>query len=365
MFFACCVNEFSKLQLSAANACDSYVSASSRTRMLVRLLALAFLSWRIVSVAALYLRNRPSWSFRYFWSNLSSLWSAQVRMYGWRHGGLYTIVPFTLLLGMNHACLVLDDIFLLTSWRSVKVVQPIFVVGMPRSGTTFLHRMLNGNGHSSADSQFVCWSAWDLLLPALCTRPLAAFAAMTLKCCCARRKWHHTLGYDFALSSHAALEEEWLGVWSLSSPIVTGLTALAHGGGGGAPFVLATQPAETQDALLHFTRRLFQRQLWHTGKARICAKPLHWASTLRTSSPPLSLSSPLAPRLLALRCSSDDAHDARAHCHRRALACTPSTHRRCARLHRRRSCGCWQRSAAGRGASFSPLRGAEASRPVT
>jgi len=51
-------------------------------------------------------------------------------------------LPLCLVLGMMHwICLLLDDL-LFPGYRRVKVKEPLFIVGPPRSGTTFLHRVL-------------------------------------------------------------------------------------------------------------------------------------------------------------------------------------------------------------------------------
>lgn len=51
----------------------------------------------------------------------------------------------------------------LRAWR---VRPPVFVVGNPRSGTTFLHRWLAGHGVGAG------FELWQLLWPAVCLRPL-------------------------------------------------------------------------------------------------------------------------------------------------------------------------------------------------
>lgn len=54
-------------------------------------------------------------------------------------------------------CFLLDDIFF-RAYRNVDVKQPIFIVGVPRSGTTFLHRLLAKDA-----TRFTSMKLWELL----------------------------------------------------------------------------------------------------------------------------------------------------------------------------------------------------------
>lgn len=51
----------------------------------------------------------------------------------------------------------LDDIFF-SGYRNVEVKEPLFIVGVPRSGTTFLHRVL-----ANDTEQFTTFTLWELL----------------------------------------------------------------------------------------------------------------------------------------------------------------------------------------------------------
>ena len=56
---------------------------------------------------------------------------------------LLIMIPFYVVLEIvNWTCLLLDEIFF-GAYRHQKVADPVFVVGAPRSGTTFLHRVLS------------------------------------------------------------------------------------------------------------------------------------------------------------------------------------------------------------------------------
>jgi len=79
------------------------------------------------------------------------------------------VFPAFLLLQLVHgACLLLDHL-LFPAFRRVELQRPVFVLGVPRSGTTFLHRKL------ARDSGFTAPATWEVVLaPALCQRYLLA-----------------------------------------------------------------------------------------------------------------------------------------------------------------------------------------------
>jgi hypothetical protein len=57
----------------------------------------------------------------------------------------------------NRICFLLDEI-LFPNYRQQEVRQPIFIIGNPRSGTTFLHRLLYKDTES-----FTAFSVWELI----------------------------------------------------------------------------------------------------------------------------------------------------------------------------------------------------------
>lgn len=82
------------------------------------------------------------------------------------------LFPLFLLVQLIHIlCLALDHL-LFPAFRSTKLSSPIFVVGVPRSGTTYLHREL------AQDSAFTAPRTWELLFaPSLCQRYLVGALA--------------------------------------------------------------------------------------------------------------------------------------------------------------------------------------------
>ncbi|MBV8862130.1 MAG: sulfotransferase, partial [Mycobacterium sp.] len=59
----------------------------------------------------------------------------------------------------------LDHLFY-PSHRKQPIDRPIFIIGNPRSGTTFLHRLLVGAGGMAA------FELWEMLFPAITARKL-------------------------------------------------------------------------------------------------------------------------------------------------------------------------------------------------
>ena len=89
---------------------------------------------------------------------------------GWRQ--LWKRLPLFLLLILCFALLnllhalgwLLDELFF-RRWHKVRVHKAVFIVGLPRSGTTHLQRVL------AHDPQFTTFTTWEALLaPTLCEK---------------------------------------------------------------------------------------------------------------------------------------------------------------------------------------------------
>ena len=65
---------------------------------------------------------------------------------------------FLLVQSIHWIALGLDEL-LFPSYRRIEVKRPLFIVGVPRSGTTFLHRLLAGDSE-----RFTTFPLWELLL---------------------------------------------------------------------------------------------------------------------------------------------------------------------------------------------------------
>ena len=70
-----------------------------------------------------------------------------------------------LFLGFTHFTLFLDKIFF-PQYQKVKIKNPVFIIGNPRSGTSFLHNLL------TQTDDFVAFKTWEIFFPALTARVL-------------------------------------------------------------------------------------------------------------------------------------------------------------------------------------------------
>lgn len=71
----------------------------------------------------------------------------------------------------NFLFLLLDEVFC-PGYRRVEICRPVFIVGNPRSGTTFLHRVL-----SLDTKQFFGFRTWEILLPSIIQKRLVDIIA--------------------------------------------------------------------------------------------------------------------------------------------------------------------------------------------
>lgn len=83
------------------------------------------------------------------------------------------LTPTFLLLQTVHCFFFWLDDLLYPGYRDIEPRAPVFIVGMPRSGTTFLHHLL-----AHDDRNFTTARLWELILaPSICQRRIAAAAA--------------------------------------------------------------------------------------------------------------------------------------------------------------------------------------------
>jgi len=68
----------------------------------------------------------------------------------------------------NLLCFALDRI-LYPDFANRKLQAPVFIIGPPRSGTTFIHRLL-----SKDEANFFCFRTWELIFPAIVQKRMIA-----------------------------------------------------------------------------------------------------------------------------------------------------------------------------------------------
>ncbi len=209
---------------------------------------------------------------------------------GWR--SCWWRLPLLLLLWLASGLLFLShgigfalDELLFRGYRRVTVRAPVFIVGVPRSGTTYLQRRL------VEDPGFTTLTLWECLLaPSIserylwtflgrCFAPLARWAG--------RRRWSamdqvHRLGWrepeeDFLLMLYR-------GGCFLPALLCPGAESYWR-----LAFFDEAVPAAERQALLGFYRRCLQRHLYFHGRdLRLLSKNpsfTPWIQSLRTSFP--------------------------------------------------------------------------------
>jgi hypothetical protein len=192
---------------------------------------------------------------------------------------LLAFPAFLALQGLHWAGLWLDELFF-PGYRRQRIDRPVFILGVPRSGTTYLHREL------ARDPGFSTASTWELLLaPSLCEKRLwRGLAAVDAR-----------LGAPFAQLLHWALggpqqamaqlhpvaldaaEEDYLALLPaagcffahLAFPAAQELALLGD---------IQTMSRARRTRLLDHYHRLLQRQLYDGGGRQLLSKNAAFAS---------------------------------------------------------------------------------------
>ena len=92
-----------------------------------------------------------------------------LRTFGFRLRPVGTFALLNLQHVLSATTMALDSV-VYPGWRSMPIDRPVFILGNPRSGTTFLHRFLLETG------QLCAFELWEMLLPAITARK--AFAGV-------------------------------------------------------------------------------------------------------------------------------------------------------------------------------------------
>ncbi len=167
-----------------------------------------------------------------------------------------------------HAFLAMDYV-VFPGFNKVKVHKPVFILGHPRSGTTFFHRLL------TQTDEFATFKFVDILLPSLTARAVIRpfFNPMRFV------KW----GLEdptavFPDGSHvtdeeSVEEEELLFLWRNDTQMNIFLTPLAFSDADWSEIVFNDAQGERRrKASTRFLRQCFKRQIYATGRTRIVAK---------------------------------------------------------------------------------------------
>jgi hypothetical protein len=199
--------------------------------------------------------------------------------------------PLFILLQLLHWLGFLMDEIVFHGYRKLRVEAPVFITGIPRSGTTFLHRTL-----ASEAAEFTCLHTWEALLaPSITERRLIRLLAVVdrklgtpggrlLRLCL--RRFASGLDAIHAVALDAP-EEDYLAllpvggcfILMMAFPFARDLRVLATFG---------ELPEKERLAYMGYYRRCLQKHLYcHPGK-RLLSKNAafsSWCSELRSTFP--------------------------------------------------------------------------------
>lgn len=181
----------------------------------------------------------------------------------------FVFFVFVILFFMTHSLftaitLFLDHIFFYR-FRKVEVKQPIFIIGHPRSGTTFIHHLFTQTDEMAA------FTTWQLLFPAITARMIVKPIVRLLT-----RKGPMVLipeetGHQIALDS--VEEDEMLFLHNHDTQFVIIGTPLGFAEKDYREIRFHDlQPRKRRIKSARFLKSIFQRHIYYTGKTQIFAQ---------------------------------------------------------------------------------------------
>ena len=239
-------------------------------------------------------------------ASYTSAWFTAFSPAGRRHAPLSVrrclvllLFPLFLLVQLMHWVFLALDELLFPAYRHCRLRQPVFVLGVPRSGTTFLHRALAG------DSRFTAPASWEVMVaPSVCQRrfvawlaradaavgsPLRRLLERVLRRLGSGMESVHPIGLD-------AAEEDYLALLP-SAGCFFALLAFPHHRAFRDLAVIRELPPARRNRLLDHYHRLLQRHVYAHGDAQLLSKNAAFA----TWAPFLAARYPDAVFLLCIR----------------------------------------------------------------
>ncbi len=197
----------------------------------------------------------------------------------WRHFGLRQATLQTAALGVaavSRASMALDHVFD-RGWKSVEIRRPTFIIGAPRSGTTFFHRLM------TRTDEFPHWQAWELIVPSLTARRLVRPIVPRIVDAFGKGFEDDSTLFDgdgHVTSATSIEEEEVLFLLRMDTQFVNLFMPIAFDDADAPEIVYNdAQPDERRLASARFFEACLKRQTHLTGKDQILAKMPY--STLR------------------------------------------------------------------------------------
>ena len=177
------------------------------------------------------------------------------------------LLPF--FITFTNITLFLDEIFF-PQYRKTRINQPIFIIGNPRSGTTFLHHLLTQTG------EFVAFESWQILFPALTARVLVKPIVNYLSSKQSSSVVPDEIGHGVALNKIE--EEELLFLHKLDTQFVFQTSPLAFDDLEHPELrFYDRQPKSRRQSSVKFFQGCLQRHIYYTQKKQVVAQ-IHFST---------------------------------------------------------------------------------------
>ncbi|MGF1486510.1 MAG: sulfotransferase [Prochloraceae cyanobacterium] len=208
--------------------------------------------------------------FKIYFTLLNKIW----KKFGFSGPFLFWGLLIPLRLSFTHFTLFLDRIFF-PGYRKKKIVNPVFIIGCPRSGTTFLHTLL------TETRDFSVFETWQLIFPSLTARALVKPIVNHLVKTNRSTIMDKSKGHEMSLNKIEHDEFLFLHKIEMCGFRFASLLAKEFENGTKIPEldIPDRQPKYLRDKSMDFFKGCLQRQLYYTGKDRLIAH-VHF-STLR------------------------------------------------------------------------------------
>jgi len=179
-------------------------------------------------------------------------------------------VPFYLL--FTHFCLFLDNIFF-PGYKDVEIKNPIFIIGHPRSGTTFFHRLM------LRTDEFLSFKSWHLQFPSLTARKLFKPMVMNKIANGTHVMFPPETGHHTRLDT--VEEEEQLYLHVCDTQFVSIIFSLAFYEGDFDELLYNDEQAHRKSSIKHL-KNCIKRHIYYTGKEQVMARCNFSAMRIKT-----------------------------------------------------------------------------------
>lgn len=184
------------------------------------------------------------------------------------------LIVMPIFAGFTSITLLLDHIFF-PQYKNVEIKQPVFLIGHGRSGTTFLHRLLNQT------EEFAVFELWHLLFPALTARVLVKPLINILIKAKRDTIYPKQVGHELTLTT--VEEEEVLFLHKLDTQFALFASPLGFDNQEHPEIRWHDQQTiARRKSSVKFFKECLQRQIFYTGRTQIIAKPNYSIHRIKT-----------------------------------------------------------------------------------